>query len=409
MKFVDKIKIGLNGWKTQKMERKLAQNLSKPSAREYYIWLSIYLLLMSLKKDHINPVMSEIIYLTGSWAPDEDSRGMIYDVLFNPDNKMPFLGDRIKILQEKMDTPTLHLIEVAACYAAMSMVSKSAIREQAMDSEQVVYSIADLAREYLSLTEDEIESMALLSRYEAEIIKGNDETANMIADRVRNIAKKAAINTGIPTTLIYFSGVPGLSSTGITSGLAALGMGTGMLGGVAVLAGITYMIHRTLDQMLPDSQTKRKSMLQTLIENSMLSLQFFVQDRNIIRYGDHDCLMEHLVRANAFWYQQYLLMDIPISLDINKLQEVLSAELEEDLIPEYQAFILSFYRQLGQEDQFILKTLDLNETMQLHRAFKSIRYGNITTEIKTGGKKLIEETMKAYESWQAKRKQSSLK
>lgn len=42
--------------------------------------------------------------------------------------------------------------------------------------------------------------------------------------------------SAIGFSILYSAGIPGFSASGITSGLAAMGMGSGMLGGIAVFS-----------------------------------------------------------------------------------------------------------------------------------------------------------------------------
>lgn len=76
--------------------------------------------------------------------------------------------------------------------------------------------------------------------YEEALVKG-DVTASELEGHVKEIAAVATA-AGIPITALFFSGsVVGLSAAGITSGLAALGLG-GVLGLSAMVTGIGAVV-----------------------------------------------------------------------------------------------------------------------------------------------------------------------
>jgi len=104
------------------------------------------------------------------------------------------------------------------------------------------------------------------------------------------IAKAGAV--GVPLAAVYFSGsVIGIGATGITSGLAALGMG-GVLGfssmftgiGVAVLLGVgAYKgVKKVTGLNDLENNKQREKMLQEIIKNSQRSLSYLIEDVNEI-------------------------------------------------------------------------------------------------------------------------------
>lgn len=101
------------------------------------------------------------------------------------------------------------------------------------DERELIFSIAD----NLKISRSQVESMR---NYVAALIKLQKSkgkqvnTKDLIGEAISNMA-----SVGIPVSAVAASGsVIGLSAAGITSGLAALGLGLGMVGGLGVVAGL---------------------------------------------------------------------------------------------------------------------------------------------------------------------------
>jgi hypothetical protein len=96
-----------------------------------------------------------------------------------------------------------------------------------------------MAREALQVTDDQYRAIwAFIRELRAVRLRGRDDAA---AAQATKVAAAGLAAVGIPIAAVYVSGsVIGLSAAGITSGLAALGLGLGMVPGigVAVLMGI---------------------------------------------------------------------------------------------------------------------------------------------------------------------------
>lgn len=113
---------------------------------------------------------------------------------------------------------------------------------------------------------------------------------NDIKKTMKDISSKAA-SVGVPMAALYLSGTAGVSAVGMTTGLSALGMG-GILGfssmftgvGVLALLGITsYQGMKKLTGLNDEKNNKqREIMLQEIIRNNQESLQYLIEDVNII-------------------------------------------------------------------------------------------------------------------------------
>lgn len=126
----------------------------------------------------------------------------------------------------------------------------------------------------------------------------NDETNDKgLADGFSSLASGAA-SVGLPIAALYFSGtVTGLSATGITSGLAALGFGgilgfSGMVTGVGVLLIAGYGTHQGIKRLTGSNEIearKRKEiMLQQVAKHHQNTINLLLEDIHdvIVKLGD---------------------------------------------------------------------------------------------------------------------------
>ncbi|MFL0248070.1 hypothetical protein [Candidatus Clostridium stratigraminis] len=235
-----------------------------------------------------------------------------------------------------------------------------------------------------------------------------------ITKSMKDLAAKAGA-VGVPLAAIYFSGsVLGIGATGITSGLATLGMG-GILGlsgmatgiGVVVLLGVgTYKGVKKLTGIEElENNKQREMMLQAIIKNSQKSLDYLIEDVNEISR----ILMEEIkngivttkkieklsallsmmskgakeaTRKINYAESETVISHLPKTLDINRLNELTNEKTKEKL----QGYILSCYikQEVNDEDEKITKTefilndkLSLNQLEQLYSVFEAIGYTNL--------------------------------
>ena len=127
-----------------------------------------------------------------------------------------------------------------------------------------------------------------VNRYD-EMIAAGQVDDNMIINNAKKLASKAGA-VGIPIAAVYLSGsVAGLSAAGITSGLAALGLG-GVLGlssmvtgiGAAVLIGVgAYKGIRWLTKSSKrEKVSKREFLIQEVIRLNQKTITNLAEDIN---------------------------------------------------------------------------------------------------------------------------------
>lgn len=156
-------------------------------------------------------------------------------------------------------------------------------------------------RHLLQVTDDEVELALMVIRNDHDMLK-EDVSDDQIVRAMKELSTKAAA-VGVPLAAVYLSGsVIGLSAAGMTSGLAALGMG-GVLGlssmatgiGVAVLIGVgTYAGVRKLTGANELSRFKRRElMLNEVIKQTQSTLSLLIQDINYITVKLNELLLKH--------------------------------------------------------------------------------------------------------------------
>ena len=158
-----------------------------------------------------------------------------------------------------------------------------------MHLRQVDTPLLDIQKK-LDVNDEQVEQLREAIEREEEILYER-KTDSQIQKQIKELSAKAGA-VGVPLTALYFSGsVVGLSASGITSGLAALGFG-GLLGfssmvtgvGAIVIGGVaTYkgLKHITGMKELEDN-TQRELMLQNILKNSHKSLNYLIEDVNYI-------------------------------------------------------------------------------------------------------------------------------
>lgn len=218
-------------------------------------------------------------------------------------------------------------------------------------------------------------------------------------------AKSAAV--GVPLAAVYLSGsVVGLGATGITSGLAALGMG-GLLGlsgmvtgigvvvllGVAAYQGVKWL---TSDNTLSKYQM-RQLMLQDILKQTQKTISEIINDINFLvkklnklfeKNEENKGKIEKLSKILESFVQSakcienknneaqgYLIkLNLPKILDVVKLKKLTDGPSRQ----KFYAFILEYYEEKANQEgsnEYILKeNLDKEKLETLSKILKAIGY-----------------------------------
>ena len=264
----------------------------------------------------------------------------------------------------------------------------------------------------LYIEDNQIDLILSAIQSDEDILKQRKSDSE-IKKAMKELASKAGA-VGVPMAAIYFSGsVMGLGATGITSGLATLGMG-GVLGlsgmvtgiGAALLIGVgTYKgIKKVTGISELENNKQREFMLQAIIRNSQKSLNYLIEDvneisqqlMNEIKKGVETSMkIEKLSGLLVMLSKgaqattekinhaeiESIMAQIPQKLDKIRLQELTNQATKEKL----RSFVLSCYKEVEeiQEDGSVQNYLILDEQLplttleKLYEVFDSIGYTKV--------------------------------
>jgi len=135
------------------------------------------------------------------------------------------------------------------------------------------------------LSESEIELAYDTVENDYKLLK-EDLDDDTIKKNAKELASKAAA-AGVPLAAVYISGsVIGMSAAGITSGLATLGMGMGMTGGLAVIGIIGVLSYKGVKNLTGanelDKYKTRELMLHDVIKQTRKTISLIIDDVNYI-------------------------------------------------------------------------------------------------------------------------------
>jgi uncharacterized tellurite resistance protein B-like protein len=219
----------------------------------------------SLDKDEMNLIFG-IMDLEGM---SESAKRQVQSYIIEP----PPLQECLKTLSKADDSLRfglmVNLIDIVWANDELGPNEKNAIK---------------LAKQELRITDEQVQAIeAFIQKMRDIRARGLDD--NQAAEAVKTAAAGLS-SVGIPIAAVYFSGsVVGLSAAGITSGLAALGLGFGMVPGIGVAvlagAGIFWGVSTLLDtgnqRAKEEESKKRERKAQLVIENLQGALNGLIE------------------------------------------------------------------------------------------------------------------------------------
>jgi len=155
-----------------------------------------------------------------------------------------------------------------------------------LDENKILFELSD---EEIALAYDTVENDYKL------LTEDLDDDA--IKKNAKELAGKAAA-AGVPLAAVYISGsVIGMSAAGITSGLATLGMGMGMTGGLAVIGIIGVLSYKGVKHLTGanelDKYKTRELMLHDVIKQTQKTISLIIDDVNYIVQKLNDTILNH--------------------------------------------------------------------------------------------------------------------
>lgn len=215
---------------------------------------------------------------------EKDSRFLIREYMTNSEKMIPTV-DLLNLLVNQVDAGSIDKIKLSLMKDMLHLLWEKT-KEGNWKNDTAIIECQRL----LKIEDDQVDYI-MDSIIQNEAIIANRQSDVQIKKTMQGLLSASA-SVGVPLAAVYLSGsVLGVSAAGMTSGLAALGMG-GVLGfssmftgiGVAVLLGVgAYKGVKKVTGLGELEQNKqREMMLQQVAKNAQKALNFIVEDVNEI-------------------------------------------------------------------------------------------------------------------------------
>lgn len=322
------------------------------------------------------------------------------------------------ISEKEDDDELIKYLQTNISESSFDILKKSLIKDilyiqRVRDKENISQNdFLNKIKEKLNIKDEEIDLMIAAIKNDEDIIKLRMNDSQITKAFKELISKAGAI--GVPMAAIYFSGsIVGLSAAGITSGLAALGMGgilgfssmaTG-IGALVVLGVFTYKgIKKVTGINEIENNKQRELMLQAIIRNSQQALNYLIEDVNEItqqliaalekeemnskKVKKLSLIIEMLSKGaksttNKINYAELeiIISKVPKTLDLVRLEELTNEptklKLREYVLNCYQERELILNNEESKYEYVLKNELGINELEELSSIFNGIGYNNV--------------------------------
>lgn len=231
---------------------------------------------------------AEIMSLIAVNSIESEVRFIIREYMYNK-SSIENNEDLISYLEKCVDAGSLEALKLSVIKDTINMFWSKMSQNKGTDEWKSCHYIVELAKQ-LKIEEAQVDYIVENIKSNKEIIENRQDDIQIKKNMQELAAKAGAV--GVPLAAIYLSGsVIGVSAAGMTSGLAALGMG-GVLGfssmftgiGVAVLLGVgAYKgVKKVTGMGALENNKQREMMLQEIAKNSQKALNYLIEDVNEI-------------------------------------------------------------------------------------------------------------------------------
>ncbi|MDP8098820.1 hypothetical protein [Pasteurella atlantica] len=255
-------------------------------------YLKIIINMTFIDDQHIDPKeLAELFLLMARLKLSQDSRFSLrqYITELSMDN-MVSVEDLIEII--KKNSEESHYKSLMISLAKDLINTHMSTKENNGKKFEFLVNYQNL----FHLTDEEIELAYATVENDHKLLK-EDLDDNAIEKNVKELAAKAGA-AGVPLAAIYISGsVVGMSAAGITSGLATLGMGMGMTGGLVVVGLISIASYKGLKHLTGanevDKYKTKELMLLEVIKQTQKTISLIIDDINYITEKLNDALLNN--------------------------------------------------------------------------------------------------------------------
>lgn len=224
--------------------------------------------------------LAEIFLLMTRLELSSKSRFKVRESITNASN------DIIDSVESSLEIIKKHSLDSHYSALMISLVKDLInIHFSAKDSPTKEFAFLENNKQLFGTSESEIDLAYETVKNDYKLLKENlDDSA--IEKNAKELASKAAA-AGAPLAAVYISGsVIGMSAAGITSGLATLGMGMGMTGGLAMIGIIGMMSYKGMKHLTGanelDKYKTRELMLQDVVKQTQKTISLIIDDINHI-------------------------------------------------------------------------------------------------------------------------------
>ena len=210
----------------------------------------------------------------------EEDRVAMRSYMFDSSNTTK-TEDLISELEEKVPSGSFETISISLVKDCVYLYHIKGNELSAWKDNQFIRSLAGK----LKVSDDKIGLIVDVIQNDEDILKKRKSDSELEKTAKDIVAKAAAV--GVPIAAVYFSGsVIGLSAAGITSGLASIGLGFGMVGGIGVAVLVGVGAYKAVKHFTGASEVEackqRELMIQNIIRNNQKTINYLVGDTNMI-------------------------------------------------------------------------------------------------------------------------------
>lgn len=320
----------------------------------------------------------------------------------------------LKEIEDNMAKNRLHEVHISLMKEAINVFrAQKEIKPYVKGAYKEEKKFTDL-QSLLNVSDDEISLIEDSIINDERIFMDRDVSDDKIKELFTDMAGKAAA-VGVPLAAVYLTGTVGFSAAGLTSGLAALGMG-GVLGfssmvtgiGVALVIGVVSykLVSKGIRAITGDESEKykqRETLLQNVVKKSQRTLNLLIEDINyitlkvvsLIKSNEVDKMeMEELQKQiqvlassqsiimgqSQYSEKEKTIIHLPKHLDVNRLESL----TRDATLKEIREIILGFYEEEVVETEEGQKTImvlhdekfSLEELEELLKCFDDIGYND---------------------------------
>ena len=277
-KIVDSAREKLPGKGGDEGSKTIAVDLMPEELKQSYLKILIWVTYAD--DNEIDPVeLAQLQLLMTRLNFSQESRFATRQTINSPDTID--LDEQFEVLRDKVPSESREALPCSLLKEAIALLRKTG-EKTAHESSR-----AKKLAKAMWVTDDQVKILEEACITEEKIISG-ELSDNEIVSSLKGVASQAAA-VGIPVAAIYLSGsVVGLSAAGLTSGLAALGLG-GVLGLSSMVTGIGAVVllgvgvYKGVKWVTSGSAEEKRSqlrdmMLQQIIANHQKSISELGQD-----------------------------------------------------------------------------------------------------------------------------------